>query len=108
MNDREYRVQRRRLRSLAEKWIGRLGLNSWQVDLEYHRDGALPEALTPSCANATVRAVTTVQWEYLRAEVLWNMPAIEALSDGELEEVFVHELMHIHLNEMRAYRSSDG
>jgi predicted SprT family Zn-dependent metalloprotease len=40
-------------------------------------------------------------WRYGHACITWNMSLVREQSDDKLEVVFVHELMHIFVNEMR-------
>ena len=102
MNDTEFEEQKLRVQALSEKWLGPLGLKWWRIDFEYVRDGA--EMWDPardeiergdSCAQARVR------WEYGLATLKFNLPSVKEEDDDHLEHIFVHELMHIFLNEMR-------
>lgn len=78
-----------------KKWRRRLWLQEWWVTNSFVR-GAFE-----SNGNYDAMASTRVDWQYRRATITWNMEAVARQSDEELEQVFVHEVMHIHLNEMR-------
>lgn len=96
MTDAEFKKQIDRIKSL-HKWGRALGLGSWAIRHEYCRqadDLAHPE---DADAVATCRA----DWRYLRATVGWNIWQLSALTDKELEKTYVHELMHVFLNELQ-------
>ena len=97
MNDAEYEAQRKRLTDLADWWIPKIGLGWWRLDLAYARDDfevdGKPAPNTVAC--------TTANWRYGHGCITWNMPRVAEQSDGDLQQCFVHELMHVFLNEAR-------
>lgn len=97
MNDREYRQQKRRIRRLIRRWENALGLRWWRISHVYYREG-LQEA---SKEGASTLAQCTAQWEYRLATVRWSMPDVKEVADDELDEAFVHEMMHVFVSEMR-------
>lgn len=100
MTDAEYEEQKQRIRAIADRWIEPLGLNWWKIELEYSREplqGAEEDAKQGWCLQATCRA----KWQYLDATITFGLPSIAHLSDEALEDVIVHELMHVFVNEMR-------
>ena len=103
MTDAEYEAERQRLLALSEKWINPLGLGWWDIDLAYARDDYSP----PGGTKNGVLAHCDVDWRYGHATITWNMPELLAYPDEKLERAFVHELMHIFLNEMRWTASND-
>jgi hypothetical protein len=94
MTDAEYEAARQRILTLAEKWLGMLGLKWWAIDTVYDREGT---DLTDACV-----AQVSCRWEYAHGSILWNMPLVAQQSDEDLERVFVHECMHFFLHETRA------
>ena len=46
--------------------------------------------------------VTYADWRYRSVEIDINVPSMSEQSDRDLDTYFVHELMHVFLNEMRA------
>lgn len=107
MNDREYSAQKRRLEALRKKWLRTIGLGWWSIDIVYNRGD--PEKASRDAPDGwTTAAVASVQWEYKAATITFNMRVVEGMSDAKLERVYVHELGHVLLNQMRAYRSDDG
>lgn len=104
MNDAEYERQKERLRALGEKWVRPLGLGWGQVDLAYCRtrdefepgDTDNPDGVLPAAKCHT-------DWRYGHSTITWVLPEIADMDDEKLELVFLHELMHIFVNEMRWY-----
>lgn len=102
LNDREYNAQKKRIRSLTQKWIRPLGLGQWRIDIDYCRENeiALSNGHDPESAFSALMDVQT-QWEYMQASIRINMPFAAGLDDETLERAFVHELMHVMVCEMR-------
>lgn len=100
MTDAEYEAQKARVRALIERWVAPLGLGWWQITFEFERDSGqfkvdgVPSLKTVGCTGA--------DWRYLSATIGWNVSRLPEFDDDKLEAVFVHELMHIFLNEFRA------
>lgn len=51
---------------------------------------------SPRCA-----ATCTASWEYRQAQITFNMPLLAAKKEEEIEEIIVHEMVHVLVNEMR-------
>ena len=108
MQTDEVEATRTRIRALQEKWHQPLGLLWWTVHHVYwddRRDYAEHSAKHETTATANYEestAHTTVSWPYMEATIHWNLPLCAQVDDAELEKVFVHECMHVHLHEMRA------
>jgi hypothetical protein len=101
MTDLEYASLRDRLRATSEKWLAPLGLKWWSVNLDYDRDGEDARALeVPAGFESAAR--TQCQWAYMHATIIFNMPALLAKTEAQLEQIFVHECMHLFLHETRA------
>ena len=107
MNDADFDVQRQRLVALSEKWIKPLGLGWWNIAFAYHRDDYVPLGTT---ARDDSLAKCRASWRYGNALISFNMPLVLEQDETDLEVAFLHELMHIFLNEMRwtADNSSDS
>lgn len=95
-------MKTKKLKSLFDKWITRLGLRWWDIEVHWHDD---PETILNEFGNEEgnilVVARTHVRWEYARAWIHVNLPLMKQLSDQEAERCIVHELVHILVNEMR-------
>lgn len=98
MNDAEYAAQKARIVALIERWPKPLGLAWWRITHVYDRDTTPPGG---SSAASQVTARCDADWRYLYGRLTWYMQAVADLEDDELEQVFVHELMHVFLNELR-------
>ena len=107
MTDVEFEEQCQRLRDLADTWIKPLGLGWYDLEFYYAREDYKPPGTT---AKEDSVAHCWSDWRYGHAKITWNIPAVRDISDKELETAFVHECMHIFLNEMRwtADNSSDS
>lgn len=97
MKQKQFKRQRRRLRKLAEKWIGPLGLKWWTIEHRYHDD---QEAFLKENGDRVLMFVCA-DWRYRTASIDVNLVLVADRSAAQLEKDYVHELMHILLNEMR-------
>lgn len=94
MKDEDFNRQLDRIRPLADKWITPLGLKWWRkIDIHY---SDTPKENSPDCV-----ADTHVLWEYMEATITFYLLKVETISDADLEYSFVHECMHILVQEMR-------
>lgn len=84
------------------KWIPRLGLAWWDLQIIYYDD---PQEIINRFriieSGEMVPATVTAQWMYADAKISINLPAFEYIEDADIERVVVHELCHILVNEMR-------
>lgn len=91
--------QKKRLGPIIRKWLNRTGLNGWTVDIEYydriprHEDAAM---------------AMDVQWVYLQATMKVSTNKVADETDRRCEEIIVHELAHILVNEMRPLHRGDN
>lgn len=101
MNDEEYEAQKARVDKLAETWIKSIGLGWWRIEIVHVRDSGnySPDGEPSPDGVACCKA----DWRYGHATVTFNLPRVAEKDDASLEWIFVHELMHIFLNELRAY-----
>lgn len=99
MTDKEYEEQQARVQGLIDKWVTPLFRCWWHIDVEWNR----------GCYEDAPRTVgrCTVQWEYLRATIAVFLPEVQKLSDEALEWLWVHECMHVYLNELRPMAGDD-
>lgn len=96
MTDREFVAQRKRLLALMKKWREVLSLDEWLITFQPHRgayevEGAMGAAL----ASADVR------WEYRQATLAFDCEMLASHTDSEVQDTFIHEAMHVLVNEMR-------
>ena len=98
MKKKEYKRARKRFDRIALEWAERLGLKWWSLNFLHHRK--TPKKFKRTDGHQT--GVSTIaRWQYLEAYFEVNTPAIARMSDSELEELVVHEMMHVLVNEMR-------
>jgi hypothetical protein len=100
VTDAEYREQKRRVEALVREWKPLLSLNEWQVDISHCRHG-FRQSDGEASRGEVVIMTCSVMWEYLKATITVNTPELGDLDDDSLEEIVVHELCHIVVNEMR-------
>lgn len=89
---RKHERTKKLLDRLVRKWVGKLWLAQWKVDVTFHWNGLQPQEVHGRCE---------CDWRYCEAMLHFNIPALSAQSDEQVERTVVHELLHIHLNEMR-------
>lgn len=109
--DREYELVRRRVRLIADRWVKPIGLGWWTVHLCFARHPSdMPRTGNPEAQDPRETCVmsTHVTWQYREATITVNAEAAHEADDDALEKYFVHELVHIFLNEMREIAKDDG
>lgn len=100
MTDAEYAEQKARIQKLIDKWLEPLGLCWWRITFEWDRTTHVEPEGNAAGSWCTV-AKCAVRWKYFQACMTWRLLNILHVSDEDLEHFFVHECMHIFLNEMR-------
>ena len=100
MKDTEFKRQKKRIVTLIDKWHTLLGLKWWKLSYFYGESSVS----MPKDVNEDTMAACKVRWEYMEAVITWNMQKVQDQNDKELENAFLHECMHILVNEMRADR----
>jgi hypothetical protein len=101
LNDREAAQQIKRLKRIQQKWVSCLGLDWWTMEFVYSRDPL--RDVGPAGFRNDTRAVasTSSDWRYRDATMTFDLALCSTLPDDQLESVFLHEAMHVHLNEIR-------
>ena len=92
MSTRECEFQKRRLGPVIRRWVKRVGLGGWTIDVEYYDE--IP-------AHKDAAMAMDVQWQYFQATMKVNANKTSDETDRRCEEIIVHELSHILVNEMR-------
>jgi len=108
MDDKAYRAQKARVEALIEKWVKPVGLGYWRLTFSWYREPLppYPGKQAPSAPDVVLMDVRA-DWRYNQAFIRVCLPEVAELDDDHLEWAFVHELMHVFLNEMRYY-GDDG
>jgi hypothetical protein len=91
-----WRKEKARINRFIYKWVTPLGLGWWKVDIDFC-DGP-PEDMGGGFEET---ARCHVRWPYRKAKVEFWLNSTMHLDDEALEEVVVHELCHILVNQMR-------
>lgn len=99
MEHEAYEAEKARIERFYQKWREPLGLDGWDVARTYH-DG--PYVQEGGVESGT--ASTHVMWEYRYAALSFNIQKTRELPDERLEDVVLHECMHILLHELRPLR----
>ena len=94
MTDKEYREQKKRVESMINKWFKPMGMGWFDILFDWHRD----ERKEPTRNNIPAVADVECSWEYKRAKINWYLPVIQNIDDDELENMIVHEFVHILIN----------
>ena len=97
MNDAAVEEQKVRVMGFIDLWLVPLGLGMWNITHKWNRG----EHAESNQADRVVMTCTA-WWQYLSAALEYFLPAVAARDDEDLEECIVHELIHMHLSEMRS------
>lgn len=97
MKAKERAVQIKRIRRFAKKWYSPLRLFEWDIVWKYV-DGTL---IVDGDQSENAAAATSADWRYRHATIQWNLEIVAEQTDAMLEKIVFHEIMHLHLNEMR-------
>lgn len=103
MNDAEFETEKARIVALERRWIEPLGLAAWKLNTEFVRGDFTSDGQPAPNTLATA----STQSKYMLATISWNMPVVADHSDRELERIFLHEMMHVLVNEMRPARQDN-
>lgn len=102
MDDAAYEEQKTRVERLIAKWVEPIGLRWWRIQFCWKRRYDKKDMDTDGEDHGSIRVFTCYSdWRYLHATITAFLPAVEECEDDALEGLFVHELMHIFLSELR-------
>lgn len=82
----------RKLEGFLGYWLEKFSLKEWTYNIDY-------EALQNE-DNVSINAGIVPQWEYQHFNLKFYLPNIVNHSEYELENVVVHELSHVLVNQM--------
>lgn len=109
MKKAEYKRQRNRVRALANKWTHHLGMDWWhKFEIVYYarRKDVPKEHRKEGLWKAVMW--TSVRWEYSDAAIHVNVPEVARQGDNDLEYIFLHECMHLFVNQCRPVEGVDA
>jgi hypothetical protein len=81
-------------------WCYRIGLRWWKIDTYWYKRG--DRKTFRRYASKSAYASVYADWRYGTAVIHVYLPAFRGKTDGEIEEIVVHELVHILVNETQA------
>jgi hypothetical protein len=87
MTDKEYDKQKARVQKLINRWFETMGLGWFHVDMVWNRER--------DYKVHTTAAKTTTSWQYRNAIIEWFLPSIADSDDDFLENIVIHEFVHI-------------
>lgn len=96
MNDKEFEIAKRRISTIAKRWIHDMGLGWYEIGIDY-KMGDAPTSYT-GVGIAPFSVVS--RWQYRYATITVYVEEIPE-DDEKLEKAIVHELCHILVNPMR-------
>jgi len=98
-----FEAQRQRIQRLEEKWAPPMGLRWWTITHVCYAKRKR-YAKETGCDIRTA-AACAADWRYCSATISFNLPIWATLSDDKAEAYFVHELVHIFLEELESPRA---
>lgn len=96
LTDKRFNVQKKRVMALIKKWVVPIGLGAWNLKFYFERE---PDTSSGKDSLDVLFSVTP-DWKYQHAGIYCQLSVAEDIDDRELEEAFVHELMHIYVSPM--------
>jgi len=102
MNDKEFNKLKSKIHKIIDKWSPMLGLKWWTVKIYYERVNCT-DISRHDDGYSRAGAQTHVQYPYKTAQIYFYLPDLKSLGKQELENLVIHELIHILVNEMRFF-----
>lgn len=87
MTDKDFKAQKKRVLDFWNMYFSEIGMGWWAVELNWSRER---EESSPDTI-----ALTNASWEYRNGNVTFFLPKCAEISDDQLEEAVVHEMVHI-------------
>lgn len=84
------------------EWLNLLGLTHWDIGLCLYDTTAKYQAAYGSDPTWRSSANTSVSWEYMHATISVDLEKCERESIETLQRMFLHEVAHIFVHEMRS------
>jgi DNA-binding protein Fis len=99
MTPKQFEARKKLILRFHEKWRWKMNLNRWTVKFDWHWDHA-------HTSDETMRTLMSVNadWPYLRATIHVYVTDLEGMSKNDIEEVLVHEMVHMVTDQMTNWR----
>jgi len=94
-------MKTKKIKKICDKWIYRLGLKWWEVQVNYVSDPQTVIEIFRITDEEIVIAKTFADWKYMTANIYLNIPPMLSMSSDQVQRIIVHELLHVLVNEMR-------
>jgi hypothetical protein len=89
------------LKRAVKVWTHRLGLRWWHVTFVLTSNKKLIKDVLRTGKGKSILGRTYADWKYRTATIYINVPALKGRTERFIEQLIVHELMHVLINEMR-------
>lgn len=101
MNDKEWKIKKKKVKTILDKWSRNMGLGWYRVTISW-KSGDAPSSRT----NEEDKAVANIstQWMYRSAHLTIYLEEFPD-QEEEIERIIVHELCHIYVNPLRSQTS---
>lgn len=93
-------MKQKHISKLFGKWIERLGLNWWNIQVVLYDDPRDIAMRFHEDDDVICTALTSADWKYGSAKISVNFPAWKDVTEEEANYMILHELCHILVNEM--------
>lgn len=90
----------KRIKRLVIEWIPIFGLDHWSLDVVL-AEKVQDKRAGPTPAGRLAVASAQVDWAYQEALLRFTAAPLHKIDQDELTSIVVHELAHLHLDEMR-------
>lgn len=110
MNDAEYERVKALIDRLVDVWQERLRLGYWGIHCYYYRSGAAFIREAPEGATKDTSAMCQSLWQYLTANLYFNVEKMVDTGDSEdWERIVIHEMTHAVVDELyHSGKAQDG
>ncbi len=95
MKERTVEQLRKTINKYVKKWKSNLFLGMWTINFR------IRDYITDDGGSYRTCAECTSSWKYFTADIDFNYVQLKEMEDQEIEEVVIHELIHIVVNELR-------
>lgn len=85
--------------ALVHKWVAKTWLGWWKIDVRGYTAYEYAKQDTEVDVHSSL-ALCESDWRYMTAVIKVNLDLLASVNEEDLEEIVVHELMHVILGEM--------
>lgn len=96
MTDKEFEIQKKRVKKFVDKWFKTLGLGWYEIDFEWSRE-----------FDGDTAGRTLSSWQYRSATITFFLPKLALQDDETIERTVVHEMAHVLLSALAQNQTED-